>query len=127
MNISYTSSVRQWGQLAGIVLFLTAALIITLAVILPAAALGLAIAAVVVVTSLVARQMQVLGQAARRVASGEPAFEEPVQPTLRVELPDGEVMVARPVAIPQTDEHTMLLTRNGYLMVNGRGEVFHRL
>lgn len=127
MNMSYTSSVRQWGQLAGIALFLTAALIITLAVILPAAALVLAVAAVFVVTSLVVRQMQVLGQAARRVASGEPAFEEPVQPTLRVELPDGEVMVARPVAIPQTDEHTMLLTRNGYLMVNGRGEVFHRL
>lgn len=63
---------------------------------------------------------------ARRQA--RPAFAEfEATPTLRLELASGEVLSARPVALPGEGEEQLLLTRDGYVVVDQGGRVLHRL
>jgi hypothetical protein len=118
---------RQWVQLLGLGLALAAVIVVTVAVVLPAAALGLALALLVAGAVLVAQRVTAVAQAARSAVMGTRPAEEPPQPILRLELADGAVLSARPVPLPGGGEHTLLLTREGYVVASAEGKVLHRI
>jgi hypothetical protein len=63
-----------------------------------------------------------------RPRRARPAFAEgEATPTLRLELPGGEVLSARPVALPGEGEDQLLLTRDGYVVVDRHGRALHKL
>lgn len=118
---------RQWFQLFGLALAAAAVLVAFVAVVLPAVALALALALLVVGALLVTQQMAAVARAARRVVASSPLDEEAAQPRLRLELPDGTVLSARQVPLHGPSEHAMLLTREGYALVDAEGRVAHRI
>lgn len=107
---------RQWALLA-----LLALAFVALAVQQPLAAALLAFA------------LFLVGGAAVAARSAQPAHSRPAVadeealPTVRLELPDGQVLNARPVALPEPSEDLLLLTRDGYVVVDRRGRVLRRL
>jgi hypothetical protein len=127
MSTYGTGSARQWVQLIGLGLLLALAVMAVVAVVLPTAALIITLALVATGVAFVAQRVSAVAQAAGRAVSGEPAPEPTPQPTLRLELPDGEVVSAWPVPLPHESEHTLLLTRDGYVVVSAEGRIVHRL
>lgn len=122
-----TISGRQWAQLMLLGLMLAVAIVVVLAVVLPTAALALGLALAVTVGTLVVQRAAAVGRTVKRTIVGEPEPEAPAQPTLRIEVAEGVVLVARPVPLRQDSEHSVLLTRDGYLVVNDEGRVIHRI
>jgi hypothetical protein len=118
---------RRWAQVFGLVLALAVAIVVAVAVVLPVAALVLTLALLVAGVALVARQVPAMARTARTAATGMPSGEEQVQPTLRLELADGTELRARPVPLAGESEHTLMLTREGYVVVSAEGAVIHRL
>ncbi len=125
MSTTGMMTARQWAQLLGLGLALAAAIVVTVAVVLPAAALALAVAMTAAALALVAQRAADVARGARAAVAGAPAPEGAPQPTLRLELPDGAVVSARPVPLPGED--TLLLTRGGYVVVSAEGRVLHTL
>ncbi len=122
-----TNATRQWGQLLLPGLLLAVVLVIVLAVALPVAALVLSLA---LLGSGLAMVVQRAGAAARSVEAavrGTAEPDAPSQPTLKLELAEGVVLNARPVPLAAPGEHTLLLTREGYIVVNAEGQVLHRI
>ncbi len=64
-------------------------------------------------------------QRAARVTMDAPSAA--ALPTLQLTFPDGEVLAAREVPLPQSSEHQLLLTRRGYVVVNAAGQVIYQL
>lgn len=127
MSAIETMTARQWAQLFGLGLALAAALVVVVAVVLPAAALALALALAAAALSVATQRATAVARRTRAAVTGAPAPEGPAQPTLRLELPDGAVVSARPVPLPGEGEQTMLLTREGYVVVSAAGKVVHRI
>lgn len=84
------------------------------------AALGLAGTLAVLLLALPPR-------AAVRAARPAPTPTGEAAPALRLVLADGSTRVAQPVDLPGHDEHRLLLTRDGYVLVDAAGKVLHRL
>ena len=134
MSVSGTLSARQWAQLMGLGLLLAVTVIVVVAVVLPTAALVTALVLAVAGVAMVAQRVGAVARAATQAVAGKPGArqattgepEADTQPTLRIELASGEVRAARPVAMPQS-EHSLLLTRDGYLVVSAEGRVLHRI
>lgn len=106
-----------------IALLLMAAVAVALAGAAPAAAAVLALSAVAGVALVGAGAAARPRHAPRRTAA--PTGE--AGPTLRLTLPDGETVSARPVSLPGQASEQLLLTRNGYVVVDADGRVLHRL
>jgi hypothetical protein len=121
-----TTPARQWLHLIGLGLALAVVIVVALAVALPAAALTLALALLVMGLGLVAQRVRTVAGAARAAVAGVVA-DEAATPTLELMLGDGELLSARAVALPVQSEHTLVLTRRGYMLLDAEGEVFHRL
>jgi hypothetical protein len=108
-------------QLAALLLLALTAALAALALQQPLAAALLALALLIVGAAAVAARPA-------RPRRPRPAFAEgEAAPTLRLELPDGAVLSARPVALPGPSEDQLLLTRDGYVVVDRDGRVLHRL
>lgn len=118
---------RQWAQLLGMALALAVILTLVVAVVLPAAALLMALAFVATGAAFVVRRVGAVARSARSAVAATTSADQAPQPTMRLELPDGQVLSARPVPLPAEREHTMLLTRDGYVVVSAEGRVLHRL
>jgi hypothetical protein len=127
MSTMGTMSARQWAQAVGLGLALAVAIVAVVAVVLPVAALALAVALLVAGAVALAQQTRAVAQAARAATGSAPRGDEIPQPTLRLELADGAVVSARAVPLPGDGEHTLLLTRDGYVLVNAEGRAVHRL
>jgi hypothetical protein len=127
MSAMGAMTARQWAQIFGLGLAVAAAIVVAVAIVLPAAALALAAALTVAALTVAAQRASALARAARAAVSGAPTPEAMAQPTLRLELADGAVVNARPVPLPGESEHTLLLTRDGYVVVSAEGKVLHRL
>lgn len=125
MSALETMSARQWAQAMGLTLLVAVAMILTVAVVLPTAALILTLALLAAGAGLVARRVGRVASAARRAVAPEAPGE--ARPTLRLELPGGEVVSARPVPLAHESAETLLLTRDGYVVVSSEGRVLHRL
>ncbi|NJN16241.1 MAG: hypothetical protein HC822_08180 [Oscillochloris sp.] len=120
-------TVRRWAQVLGLGVLLAITLILVLAVVLPAAALVLALALIAATVLVVARQVRTVAQTAQHTAAKMSSAAEPVPATLQLELADGSVLQGRPVVMPGRQEHTMVLTREGYLLVDAEGAIRYRL
>jgi hypothetical protein len=118
---------RQGLQLLGIGLALAVVIVATLAVVLPALALALTIALVVAGAAMAMQQARAVARSARAAVAGAPRAADSPQPTMLLELPDGAVLSARPLPLPGDGAHTMVLTRQGYMLLRADGELFHRL
>lgn len=127
MSTTTTLTARQWAQLIGLALVAVATILTVVAVVLPMAALAMAAALLVAGVTLAAQRVASVARTARAAVRGAPAAEAEPQPTLRLELADGEVLSARPVPLAHESEDTMLLTRDGYIVVSAEGRVLHRL
>lgn len=127
MSTTGIMTARQWAQLFGLGLALAAAIVVMVAVVLPAAAMVLALALTGVALATVAQRATTVAQATRARVGRAWASESAPQPTLRLELPGGAVVSARPVPLPGEGEQTMLLTRDGYVVVSAEGRVLHRI
>lgn len=125
MSALQTLSMRPQLWAAALLLLLTAALAIVLAAAAPAVAavLTLLVAAGAATLGLV---LTAVGRPARPAPRAEIPAEE-VPPTLRLTLPDGATVVARPVTLGGAAETTLLLTRDGYVVVDDGGRVLYRL
>lgn len=126
-NVFYTLTSRQRAQLTGLALLAFAALIAILAVVAPLAALALSLSllagALLLVLSLKHSQV-----APRRSATADVgAADATLQPPLQIALEDGVLRAARVVPLAANDEHTLLLTRDGYLVVGASGQVVHTI
>jgi hypothetical protein len=122
-----TTTARRWAQLLGLGLALAVAIVAILALVLPAAALTLALALVVAGATLALQQARAVARSARAAVAGAPSAAEAAQPTMLLELADGAVLSARLVPLPGDDAYTLVLTRQGYLLLGADGEVVHRL
>jgi hypothetical protein len=116
---------RERLQLLGLGLALAAVILVVLAVVLPLAAFTVAVAMLAATALVVARQLTAAARAARSFAR-EPFAGEATRP-VRLELADGTVVSARPVPLPGDGEHTLMLTREGYVLVSAEGRVIHRI
>lgn len=124
MSTLRTLSGRPELRAAAVALLLLAALALALAAAAPAAALALALAgAAAALLGVAAAAARPHAPARRRAAApaGDPG------PTLRLTLPDGATVSARPVALPGEARERLLLTRDGYVLVDEAGRVIHRL
>lgn len=127
MNATETMTRRQWAQLVGLGLMLAVVFVMAVAIVLPAAALALTLALLVVGATLVAQRVSSVARSVRSAASGERPAAGPAQPALLLELADGTVVHARPVPISGASEHTLALTRDGYVVLSAEGKLLHRL
>jgi type II secretory pathway pseudopilin PulG len=118
---------RQWAQLMALGLALAVAVLVMVAVVLPAAALVMGLALLATGAAFVAQRASAVARAAQSAVRGAPSATGEAQPTLRLELASGEVVSARPVPLEGPSEHTLLLTRDGYVVVSAEGRVLHRL
>lgn len=125
MSALRTLADRPQLRAAALLLLLLAALAIALVAVAPlaAAVLGLAAAGGAGLLGLgVAGASRPRAAERRRAApTGEAG------PALRLTLPDGATVSARPVALAAEGEGTLLLTRDGYVVVDGAGRVIHRI
>lgn len=127
MSMTGMMTARQWGQLMLLGLLTAVAIVVVVAIVLPTAALVTALALLIAGAALVAQRASAVARAAHsRVADAFSGTQKP-QPTLRLELADGSVLNARPVPLPGASEDTLLLTRDGYIVVSAEGRVIHRL
>lgn len=126
MSAYGTVAARHWVQLVALGLVLVVAIVVILAVVLPTAALVLALVLAATGVAFVTQRTMAVARSAARTMAGSPAPDTTPQPSLRLELPDGEVVSARPVPLPQESEHTLLLTRDGYVVVNAEGRIIYR-
>jgi hypothetical protein len=111
----------QRRQLAALALLALTAGLLVLAAQQPLAAALLALAlATAGGAALVARPT-------RRRRARPASVESEATPTLRLELAGGKVLNARPVALPGDGEEQLLLTREGYIVVDRDGRALHRL
>lgn len=127
MGATGTLTARQWAQLMGLALLVAVTIIVLVAVVLPAAALALALALLLASFVAVGQRVAAVARAARAAAARAYGASEAPQPTLRLELADGQVVAARPVPLAGESEHALLLTRDGYVVVSAEGRVLHRL
>lgn len=127
MSAMGTMTARQWAQLVGLLLTVAAVIITVVALTLPAAALALTLALLTAGVAMATQRISAAARVARAAVAGARPTEGAPQPTLRLELADGAVVSARPVPLPGASEHTLLLTRDGYLVVSAEGKVLHRL
>ncbi len=128
MSAIGTLTAREWARLMGAALLAAVTIVALVAVVLPAAALAMAAALLLMATVAMAQRASAVARAAReRAASPRGAAEEAPLPTLRLELPDGQVLAARPVPLAGESEHALLLTRDGYVVVSADGRVLYRL
>lgn len=127
MMTTHMTTARQGFRLLGLGLALAVVIVATLAVVLPTAALALTLALVAMGGALVMQQARAVARSARAAVAGAPPAAETPQPTMLLDLADGTVLSARPVPLPGDGAHTMVLTRQGYLLLRADGEVFHRL
>ncbi|MFV9505951.1 MAG: hypothetical protein AB4911_15475 [Oscillochloridaceae bacterium umkhey_bin13] len=118
-------SVRQWAQLTSLVLLLAVSIVIVVAVVVPTAALALGLA--LVAASLVTLVQRTRGMARRvaRRATGTAETTGPYGPTLRLDLPTGDLTAARQIRLAHASEHTLLLTRHGYVVADAAGRPIH--
>jgi hypothetical protein len=93
---------------------------LALAVVAPLTAGALATAG-----ALVALGMALAAPAQTRKPYAAPLPEQAQQ--LRLTLPDGSTLSARAVALPGESDSQLLLTREGYLVVDADGRPLHRL
>ena len=128
MSAMHPLSARQQLAVALGALLVVAAVIISLFVQAPlASAIVLGSLLLVAITMLALR-----GHAAARPAprAARAAVDIPygeALPILQLTFPDGEVLAAREVPLPQPHEHQLLLTRQGYVVVNAAGQVIYQL
>jgi hypothetical protein len=127
MSMTQMMTVRQWTQLLGLGLALAVVIVAIVAVVLPATALALALALAATGVALATRQMQAMARSAQAAVMGAPPAEAATPPVLLLELADGAVLSARPVPLPGQGEHTLVLTREGYLLLGAAGNVVHKL
>jgi len=127
MTTTRMMTARQGFRLLGLGLALAVVIVATLAVVLPALALALTLALVVAGAAMAMQQARAVARSARAAVAGAPRTAEAPQPTMLLELADGAVLCARPVPLPGDGAHTLVLTRQGYLLLSAGGEVFHRL
>src|SRR5687767_5802864 len=103
-------------QFAALSLLALAVALVALIVQQPLAAALLALALVTVGGAAVAAARPARPRRPRpAMADGETA------PTLRLELPGGEMISARPVPLPSPGADQLLLTRDGYIVVDREG------
>ncbi len=117
---------RQWTRMLGLGLALAIVAVAVLAVALPAAALALTVALILAGAALLGERARAVGRRAHRPAAGTTEGTA-AQPSLQIELADGALLSARPVALPGEGERTMVLTRDGYLLLSAEGRVVHRI
>lgn len=125
MSFFATMTGRQRVQMLGLALLAVVGLVATLLVVLPVVAAALLVMALLALATVVMRQTAAAVEVVGRAVSpeSEPAPAAPVQ----LELATGEVVSARPVRLTGPSEHTMLLTRDGYLVVDEAGRVLRRI
>lgn len=114
-------SARPELRLLAVALLLAAAvtaLVLATTAPLVAAALALGVA---VAAALVGAGVPPAQRSARPAPLPEPA------PALHLTLPNGATLSARPVALPGDAEHQLLLTRDGYVVVDAEGRLIHKL
>lgn len=128
MSATEVLSARQWAWLFSLGLALAVVIVAVVSILVPAAALGVTLALFAMGAAFVARQVASVsgGRRAARAVRAAPADGTP-QPTLLLEVGDGAVVSARPVPLPGGGEDTLMLTRDGYVVVNAAGKVLHRL
>jgi hypothetical protein len=127
MNTYTSLTSRQRAQLNGLALLAFAALITILAVVAPLAALALSLS-LLAGTLLLVLSLRQGRVEPRRVATADVgAADATPQLPVQITLEDGALHVARVVPSAANDEHTLLLTRNGYLVVNASGQVVHTI
>lgn len=127
MTTVQMTTARQLAQMVGIGLALAVAAVVIVALVLPAAALAIALALTIMGAALLAQRVRAAARLAHAAVAGAPAADEAAPATVLLELADGAVLSARPVPLPGEGAHTLVLTREGYLLLNGGGEVVHRL
>ncbi|MFQ3664218.1 MAG: hypothetical protein SNJ69_17720 [Chloroflexaceae bacterium] len=102
---------------------LAAVIVLLFATISTAAA---SILSLLIIVATLALHAMMTARATPRVARAQPA-SGPAVPPLLLTLASGEVLVAREVDLGHPDEHRLLLTRKGYMLVNAAGEVIYQL
>jgi hypothetical protein len=122
-----TIPARQWVQLIGLGLALAVVIMVVLALVLPVAALVLAAVLLVAGVGLVLRRVQAVASVARATVTSAASAEDVVSPPMLLTLGDGELLSARAVVSSAQSEHTLVLTRRGYVLIDSSGEVFHQL
>ena len=128
MSALHTLSSRQHLVIAGLALMTLAAIIVLLFGVSPTAAAS--VLSALIILAVVALRAAMTAGATPRAPRAQPrpaAGEAEVGPPLLLTLADGETLVAREVDLGQPGEHRLLLTRKGYVLVNGAGEVIYRL
>jgi hypothetical protein len=125
MNAYSTMTARQRRQLAGLALLTIAVIITILAVVAPTAALVASLSLLAGGAILAALQTQ--RRVGRRTVAADVGAGSTAQPPLQIALADGAVRTARIVPLDHSDEHTLLLTRDGYLVVSAEGRVVHKI
>lgn len=128
MSAVHPLSARQQLVVALGALLVVAVVIISLFVQVPlASAIVLGGLALVAVTMLALRARAAVRPARRAAPAAVGASYAEALPTLQLTFPDGEVLAAREVPLPQPGEHQLLLTRRGYVIVNAAGQVIYQL
>jgi hypothetical protein len=126
MNTVQMMTAQQWGHYLRLGLALAVTIVVLVAVALPAGAMLLTIALVVLGVSLATQRAWAAAQSARAPRAGAANADE-AAPTMLLELADGALLSARPVPLSSQSKHTLALTREGYLLLNPKGEVVHKL
>jgi hypothetical protein len=124
MNTLRTLYARPQLRALAALLLLAATLALALVVAAPAASAALAALA------LAGGALLWAGAAAGRPAAQArpaPRFEGEAPAPVRLTLPSGAVVAARPVEVGGEGAGRLLLTRDGYVVVNAAGQVIHRL
>lgn len=113
---------RLWAVSLGALAVL--ALLVALLVLLPLAALTMLLGLAVSGVALLVQRASSL-----RVArpQARPAADGALGPTLLIVDAAGDPLAARAVPLAGPSEHTLALTRDGYVLLNAAGQVLHRL
>lgn len=120
--VTTTNRGRIWS--VALLALLVLALLATMLVLLPLAALTMLVGLALSGVALLVQQIGTLRASRRRTARPEAAESGP---TLLIVDAAGEPMAARAVILPHPSEHTLALTRDGYVLIDADGRVFHRL
>lgn len=127
MHAFSTYSAQQWRQLIVSGLLLAVIMVVVLAVLLPTAALVLTLALVAMGVSLITQRVSSALRAPHQASRAGTMPEDAVAPTLYLKLADGVVVAARPIPLPAAQDHSLLLTRDGYVVVNAEGRIIHSI
>lgn len=120
-------SVRQWGQMSLALVLLTVSILVGVALVVPVAAVGLSLAVLALALGTLVQQTRRVAQRTTRSAARSSGATASDEPTLRLSLADGSVVAARRVHVAHEQEHALLLTRNGYVVVDAQGHPLHTM